>query len=206
MLLNAACVCVVGGVNSFSALDEFVRRWSHATRRTELGRAFFLAITPWAFAASARAIHEVARPPTPGWLRVVFEKPFGGDVQSASKLAAEVSGVLAPGESFLVDHYLGKGSVRAIAEFRRVNVEAQTLLGRSWHPLRSVDSRGSSLGIERVEAAMAESVDCAGRTRFYDDYGVVRDVMQNHVSQMMALTLCGLDGTSRRWSACSACV
>ena len=138
--------------------------------------------------------------------RNTVEKPFGGDVQSASKLAAEVSGVLAPGESFLVDHYLGKGSVRAIAEFRRVNVEAQTLLGRSWHPLRSVDSRGSSLGIERVEAAMAESVDCAGRTRFYDDYGVVRDVMQNHVSQMMALTLCGLDGTSRRWSACSACV
>lgn len=131
--------------------------------------------------------------------------------------------MLGHGESFLVDHYLGKGSVRAVEELRRANVAAGSRLGASFAAALEPQARphgapvpSDALRLRRVEVAMLESVDCAGRTWFYDDYGVVRDVMQNHVSQMLALALsavptdvdeagaCGVGGgaevpTASRW-------
>ena len=113
----------------------------------------------------------------------------------------QVGSLLGPGESLLVDHYLGKGSVRAIEELRRTNIAAGSRLGAAFATALGPESQPrhaatvvapDALRLRRVEVAMVESVDCAGRTWFYDDYGVVRDVMQNHVSQMLALALCAV--------------
>ena len=74
----------------------------------------------------------------------------------------------------LIDHYLGKEGVRAIAEFRALNPGV-------W----------DAAHVNRVEVAMKESIGAAGRTGFYDRYGVVRDVMQNHLMEMLALLATG---------------
>jgi len=107
------------------------------------------------------------------WLRVVVEKPFGTNLASATALAEEMFSSLAESEILLVDHYMGKAGVKAIREFRDRNRHYE-------HWLRVERLR-------HVEIAMLETEDTAGRTAFYDEVGVVRDTMQNHLMMMMAL-------------------
>ena len=132
--------------------------------------------------------------PATGWLRVVLEKPFGEDLQSAQLLAKNLGQFLQEDEMYRVDHYLGKPGVTAIEEFRYAN--------------RQLDSIWNLNFIERVDIVMKETDDVKGRcalwnvvllciapqssmfcfrTKFYDAYGVIRDVHQNHLTQIMIL-------------------
>ena len=180
-----------------ATLAEYAR--SRAGR--EIGRLWYLAVPPKFYGGIAKNIHAQGRPPSsaaaPSWMRVVFEKPFGSSFDSAKALAATLadSGLDEP-EIYRVDHYLGKAAVRALLPFRAANklafeIEGATNAARlpaSWGHT-DAEGRATALTLERVEVAMKETEDCEGRTSFYDSYGVVRDVLQNHLTEIAAASL-----------------
>ena len=109
-----------------------------------------------------------------GWRRVVVEKPFGHDLQSGKALNRLVDEVFTPQDVFRIDHYLGKETVQNLLALRFAN----TLFEPVWNG-NFVDS---------VQITMAEDVGIGGRAGFYDTAGAARDVLQNHVLQLLALT------------------
>jgi glucose-6-phosphate 1-dehydrogenase len=109
-----------------------------------------------------------------GWRRVVVEKPFGHDLASALQLNSLVDDVFTPGDVFRIDHYLGKETVQNLMALRFAN----QLFEPVWNA-NFVDS---------VQITMAEDVGIAGRAAFYDATGAARDVLQNHLLQLLALT------------------
>lgn len=153
-------------------LSDAHRRLNH----TEVGRVYYLSVPPSAYGSIVGHIHRHGRLSGATWLRVVLEKPFGRDLSSAELLAREVGRYLTEEEVFRVDHYLGKSGVQQIVPFRRANsARLQTL----W----------SSAGIQHIQVCMKERLDVAGRSRFFDKYGIVRDVHQNHLTEVLARVL-----------------
>ncbi|XP_066462955.1 GDH/6PGL endoplasmic bifunctional protein [Eleutherodactylus coqui] len=138
----------------------------------EAGRLFYLSVPPFAYADIARNINGSCRPPPGAWLRVVLEKPFGHDYESAEKLANAMQTFFREDEIYRVDHYLGKQTVEQILPFRRRH-----------H--RHLDPIWNRHHVERVEIVMKETVDAKGRTSFYEEYGVIRDVIQNHLTEIL---------------------
>ena len=108
------------------------------------------------------------------WIRVLFEKPFGSDLNSAVALHNKLAQYLKEDEIYRIDHYLGKSGVKQILPFRNLNEEQLRGYWNNDH-------------ISHMEAVIQEKLDCSGRTRFYDRYGVIRDVFQNHLTEMIAL-------------------
>uniref|UniRef100_A0A7N5PAC1 GDH/6PGL endoplasmic bifunctional protein n=1 Tax=Ailuropoda melanoleuca TaxID=9646 RepID=A0A7N5PAC1_AILME len=140
----------------------------------EAGRIFYFSVPPFAYADIARNINSSCRPGPGAWLRVVLEKPFGHDRLSAQQLATELGSFFQEKEMYRVDHYLGKQAVAQILPFRDQNRKALDGLWNRHH-------------VERVEIIMKETVDAEGRTSFYEEYGVIRDVLQNHLTEVLTL-------------------
>lgn len=140
----------------------------------EAGRVFYFSVPPFAYADIARSINSSCRPGPGAWLRVVLEKPFGHDYLSAQQLATELGSFFQEEEMYRVDHYLGKQAVAQILPFRDQNRKALDGLWNRHH-------------VERVEIVMKETVDAEGRTSFYEEYGVIRDVLQNHLTEILSL-------------------
>ncbi|OWT66416.1 glucose-6-phosphate dehydrogenase [Candidimonas nitroreducens] len=142
--------------------------------RAALGQArrplHYLAIPPGMFDVVARGLAQsgCARD-----ARVVVEKPFGRDLASARKLQAMLTETFAPESIFRIDHYLGKEPVQNLLYFRYANVFAEPI----WNH-RYIDS---------VQVTMAEAFGVQGRGSFYDGVGAVRDVIQNHMLQVVSL-------------------
>lgn len=107
------------------------------------------------------------------WSRVVIEKPFGHDLQSARELNRLALSVLAEEQIYRIDHYLGKETVQNILVVRFGNAIFEPLFNRNH--------------IDHVEITMAESIGVEGRGRFYEETGVVRDIVQNHLLQVLAM-------------------
>jgi glucose-6-phosphate 1-dehydrogenase len=107
------------------------------------------------------------------WRRLVIEKPFGHDLASAQELNRKLSAVLHERQIFRIDHYLGKETVQNILVFRFANAIFEPLWNRSH--------------IDHVEITAAEKIGIDGRGRFYDETGVLRDMVQNHLLQVLAL-------------------
>ena len=139
--------------------------------------AFYLSIPPAAFPT---VLEQMARTKMAdsrervGWRRVVVEKPFGHDLDSARELNALVDRVFTPGDVFRIDHYLGKETVQNMLALRFAN----TLFEPIWN----------SHFVDSVQITMAEDVGIGGRAGFYDSAGAARDVLQNHLLQLLALT------------------
>jgi hexose-6-phosphate dehydrogenase len=142
--------------------------------QSEAGRLFYLSIPPKFYKSIAKSINDHSRPKDIAWLRVVLEKPFGSDVDTARDLSNSLTEHLKEDEIYRIDHYLGKLGVQSLYDFRvkNRNVYEQYLNNKY---------------VERVEVVMKETEDCAGRTKFYNQYGVIRDVLQNHLTEMAAL-------------------
>nr|pir glucose-6-phosphate 1-dehydrogenase (EC 1.1.1.49), endoplasmic reticulum - rabbit [Oryctolagus cuniculus] len=140
----------------------------------EAGRMFYFSVPPFAYADIARNINSSCRPGPGAWLRVVLEKPFGHDHLSAQQLATELGSFFQEEEMYRVDHYLGKQAVAQILPFRDQN-------------RRALDSLWNRHHVERVEIIMKETVDAEGRTSFYEEYGVIRDTLQNHLTEILTL-------------------
>ncbi len=147
-----------------------------AARGTGGNHAFYLSIPPGFFAQVCEQLDAVglARP-TPGtWRRVIIEKPFGHDLKSARELNAIVESVFPAESVFRIDHYLGKETVQNLLALRFAN----TLFEPIWN--------GNY--VDHVQITMAEDVGIAGRAGYYDGIGATRDVIQNHLLQLLALT------------------
>jgi glucose-6-phosphate 1-dehydrogenase len=107
-----------------------------------------------------------------GWRRVIIEKPFGHDLDSARKLNADIQGVFQETEIYRIDHYLGKETVQNILAFRFGNGIFEPLWNRRY--------------INHVQITAAESIGVEGRGAYYQEAGALRDMIQNHLSQVMA--------------------
>jgi glucose-6-phosphate 1-dehydrogenase len=108
-----------------------------------------------------------------GWRRVVIEKPFGHNLSSARSLNRAVHQVLHESQIYRIDHYLGKETVQNLLVFRFANSLYEPVWNRNY--------------IDHVQITAAETVDVGHRAAFYDGVGVVRDMIQNHVMQLLSL-------------------
>lgn len=108
-----------------------------------------------------------------GWRRVVIEKPFGTDFDSARSLNEQIHKTLSEGQIYRIDHYLGKETVQNILMTRFANTIFEPLWNRNY--------------IDHVEITVAEQVGVEHRARFYDSVGVLRDMFQNHLLQLTSL-------------------
>jgi len=149
------------------------------TRGTGGNHAFYLAIPPAFFGDVVGQLREHgltdtgAPPDQRGWRRVVVEKPFGHDLASARKLNAILGEVFPEGSVFRIDHYLGKETVQNMLALRFANMMFEPIWNANY--------------VDHVQITMAEDVGIGGRAGYYDGIGAARDVIQNHLLQLMSL-------------------
>jgi glucose-6-phosphate 1-dehydrogenase len=145
-------------------------------RGTGGNHAFYLSIPPSFFSVVCEQLEESGlSTPKPGtWRRVVIEKPFGHDLQSARELNAIVESVFPPDSVFRIDHYLGKETVQNLLALRFANQMFEPVWNANY--------------VDHVQITMAEDIGIAGRAGYYDGIGAARDVIQNHLLQLLALT------------------
>lgn len=137
-------------------------------------RVFYLAITPHAFSATIEHLGEAGLSAAPGWVRLVVEKPFGRDLASAQALNALLHRYFDEAQVYRIDHYLGKEAVQNLLVFRFANALFESVWNRD--------------RIDRVEITTAETLGVEGRAAFYEETGALRDIVQNHLTQLLALT------------------
>ena len=142
---------------------------------TRGNRLFYLATAPEYFADIINSLgkHEMNKPAHDGcWVRTIIEKPFGHDLASARALNDDVNKVFDEDQIFRIDHYLGKETVQNILVFRFANGIFENVWNRNY--------------IDHVEITAAESIGIEGRGPFYETAGALRDVVQNHVMELLS--------------------
>jgi glucose-6-phosphate 1-dehydrogenase len=144
-------------------------------------RMYYLATPPEFFLDIITGLaHENMLQENHGWRRVVIEKPFGSDLKSAQSLNESIHQVMSERQVFRIDHYLGKETVQNILVARFANTIFEPVWNRNY--------------IENVQITVAETVGVETRGKYYDKAGVIRDMFQNHLLQL--LTLVAMEPTS----------
>jgi glucose-6-phosphate 1-dehydrogenase len=179
---------VRGEFDDDAAFDTLAQTLSEldADRGTGGNYAFYLSIPPNAFPVVVEQLKrsglsqpthlqsddwEASGEP---WRRVVIEKPFGHDLASARELNAMLDAVFPPHAVFRIDHYLGKETVQNLLAMRFSNTLFEPIWNRGY--------------VDHVQITMAEDIGIGGRAGYYDGIGAARDVIQNHLLQLLALT------------------
>ena len=169
---------VPGSFDDDNAFDELsqVLDQMRDSRGIKGNAAFYLSIPPSAFPVVLKQLQRTGMADnrkSGGWRRVVVEKPFGNDLESSRELNDLVDDVFTAEDVFRIDHYLGKETVQNILALRFAN----QLFEPVWN----------SNYVDSVQITMAEDVGIGSRAGFYDQTGAARDVLQNHVLQLLAL-------------------
>src|SRR5208337_583141 len=136
-------------------------------------RVFYLALPPDAFEPAITGLGQAKLNHSPGWTRLVVEKPFGRDLESALNLNQLLHRYFDESQVYRIDHYLGKETVQNLLAFRFSNAMFESLWNRD--------------RIERVEITVAETVGVEHRAGYYDRVGALRDMIQNHLTQLLTL-------------------
>lgn len=142
-------------------------------RGTGGNRIWYLALLPQFFGQTAEGLAKAGLLDTGGWQRLVVEKPFGHDLESARELGDQLSRWFTEDQIFRIDHYLGKETVQNLLVFRFANAIFEPLWNHRY--------------VDRVEITVAEDEGVGARGRFYEEIGALRDVGQNHLLQLLSL-------------------
>ena len=166
---------VCGDLASPSTFEALQERLSHCETGSErANRLFYLSIAP--------SFHETAitnlqrfglTQEDTGWRRIVIEKPFGQDEASARKLNEVVHAAFDERQAYRIDHYLGKETVQNLLVFRFANAIFEPLWNRNY--------------VDSVQITVSETVPVGSRAGYYDQSGVVRDMVQNHLLQLLSV-------------------
>lgn len=169
---------VAGDFSDDTAFDQLATTLADLDRVRGTGgnHAFYLSIPPKFFSQVVTQLKRCGLSVSEGgaWRRVVVEKPFGHNLKSAQELNAVLAEVFPAGSVFRIDHYLGKETVQNLLAMRFAN----TL----WEPI------WNNHYVDHVQFTMAEDIGIGSRAGYYDGIGAARDVIQNHLLQLMALT------------------
>lgn len=137
-------------------------------------RLYYMALPPASYAPVIQALGRAGMVDTThGWRRVVIEKPFGHDLPSARELNDLVHRVLTEDQIYRIDHYLGKETVQNVLVFRFANSIFEPIWNRNY--------------VDHIQITVAESVGVGHRGKFFDQVGVLRDMFQNHLMQLLSL-------------------
>ena len=134
---------------------------------------YFLSVPPERYANAIVNLKEAGKLNDPERSRVVIEKPFGHDYQSADNLQSVVERHLREKQVYRIDHYLGKDTVNNILATRFGNIILEPLWNREY--------------VEEIQIFASETIDCNGRAQYYETAGAVRDMLQNHILQVLSL-------------------
>lgn len=160
-----------GYQNLGKLLDQIDRE-----RGTAGHRVFYLATPPSAYSEIIQQLGSsgLAHPSGPGaWSRIIIEKPIGHDLESGTELNRQVAEVFSEDQVYRIDHYLGKETVQNILVFRFANGIFEPIWDRRY--------------IDHVQITVSESIGMEGRARYYDETGALRDMVQNHLMQLLSL-------------------
>lgn len=154
----------------FTDLNKFLNDW----QGEDGNRVYYMATPPDAFPNIINLLGETDQlQENHGYRRVVIEKPFGTDLESAKRLNEQIHKVLKETQIYRIDHYLGKETVQNILVTRFANTIFEPLWNRNY--------------IDHVEITVAEKVGVEHRAKFYDKVGILRDMFQNHLLQLLML-------------------
>ena len=172
----ARCDYVAGQYESSDSFLDLYTRMREYEGDGAANRVFYMAIPPFLFLPVARSIGDaglVHCGPGPGWSRVVIEKPFGRDRASSDALVRDMGQVFTEAQTFRIDHYLGKEVIQNLLVLRFAN--------------RIFTSIWDNDHISSVAISWSEDIGVGDRGGYFDSYGIIRDVMQNHLLQILAL-------------------
>ncbi|KAH9792159.1 glucose-6-phosphate 1-dehydrogenase 6 cytoplasmic [Citrus sinensis] len=161
----------------FQLLDKEIS--AHESSKNSLEgssrRLFYFALPPSVYPSVSRMIKKCCmnRSDLGGWTRIVVEKPFGKDLDSSEKLSAQIGELFEEPQIYRIDHYLGKELVQNLLVLRFAN--------RMFLPLWNRDN------IDNVQIVFREDFGTEGRGGYFDEYGIIRDIIQNHLLQVLCL-------------------
>ncbi|MFC2949138.1 glucose-6-phosphate dehydrogenase [Virgibacillus sediminis] len=158
--------------SSYNGLNELLNELE-GTYQTEGNRIFYLAMAPEYFGSIANNLRKYGLKETEGWTRLVIEKPFGHDLKSAKELNNQIREAFNEDQIYRIDHYLGKEMVQNIEVIRFANGIFEHLWNNRF--------------ISNIQITSSESLGVEERARYYDHSGAARDMVQNHMLQMVAL-------------------
>jgi glucose-6-phosphate 1-dehydrogenase len=164
----------IGNSDDYEKLTDLLDRVDRE-RGTSGNRLFYLSVAPRFYAPAVDQLGRagLTKAKDGSWVRVIIEKPFGSDLESARLLNNQIHEQLDESQVYRIDHYLGKETVQNLLAFRFANGIFEPLWNRHY--------------INHVQITNAESVGVEGRGGYYETAGVVRDMIQNHVFQVLSL-------------------
>jgi glucose-6-phosphate 1-dehydrogenase len=170
------CTYVSGGYDDAASFRQLHAELDKLDPERQENRVFYMAIPPFLFLDVAHALRDaelVSSGSDRNWSRVVIEKPFGSDRTTSDELTRSMCQVFNEEQTYRIDHYLGKEVIQNLLVLRFANLIFDPIWNRTH--------------IKNVRITWTENLSLEGRAGYFDQYGIIRDVMQNHLLQMLAL-------------------